>query len=406
MNLARYYSSFAVFLLGAVALVVPSGYSIGFALLLLASFTLLWRRPDFNLQAEDKLMIAVIAIYSLLLIAQLLIDGASLRELDRPSRFLFALPVLLFVLVYPPKIASIFSGLILGSILTGGWAVWQKIFLNIGRAGGYTNTIQFGNISMLLGFFCLAGLGWASIQPRAKAWMALLVLGALLGALGSLLSGSRGGWIGLPFLFFILYRAYGSGLTLKIKFVILSMVFIFISAIYLLPQTGVKERVGQAVENIKDYTAGDNKHTSVGLRLDMWKGALTLISEKPISGWGWSGYKERMQELVDEKGFPQFAADHHAHNEYLDNYGKRGLLGIVSLLALYLVPLSLFARHLTNSNIEIRSLATMGALLPVAFMDFGLTQMFFSHNSGVMIYSCWLAVIWGSMRTLENRTAY
>ncbi|GLR64365.1 O-antigen ligase family protein [Marinospirillum insulare] len=402
MNLARYYSSFAVFLLGSVALVVPSGYSIGFALLLLASFTLLWRKPAFHLQAEDKLIMAVIASYSLILITQLLMDGASIRELDRPSRFLFSLPVILYVIAYPPKLASLFAGLILGSILTGGWAAWQKLFLNVERAGGYTNTIQFGNISILLGFFCLAGLGWASIQPRAKAWMALLVLGALLGVLGSLLSGSRGGWIGLPFLFFILYRAYGRDLTFKIKFVILSMVFIFISAIYLLPQTGVKERVSQAVENIRDYTVGDNKHTSVGLRLDMWKGALNLISEKPISGWGWGGYKERMQELVDEKDFPQFAADHHTHNEYLDNYGKRGLLGLVSLLALYLVPFSLFARHLTNSNIEIRSLATMGALLPVAFMDFGLTQTFFSHNSGVMVYSCWLAVIWGSMRALEN----
>ena len=34
-------------------------------------------------------------------------------------------------------------------------------------------------------------------------------------------------------------------------------------------------------------------------------------------------------------------------------------------------------------------------LLPVTFMDFGLTQVFMEHNSGVMMYAFMLAVLWG-----------
>lgn len=398
----NYYTSFAVFLLGAVALVVPSGYSLGAGLLLIASITLLWRPPAFNLQVEDKLIMVSVAAYSLLLIGQLLLEGVALRYLDKPSRFLFALPVLLFVLAYPPKLSSLWLGLATGSFLTGSWALWQKLMLNEVRAGGYTNTIQFGNISLLLGLFCLAGLGWAVLQARAKTWITLLLLGAILGALGSLFSGSRGGWIGLPFIFIVLYRAYSEFLSTKLKLLIVAFLLAFIALVYSIPQTGVQARVVDVFQSLDHYTSGENKYTSVGLRLDMWQGALKLITEKPILGWGLYGYQEVMQELVDKGEVPQFAADHHAHNEYLDNYAKRGLIGLFSLFALYLVPLKLFAKRLKAPDLELRALATAGAILPVAFMDFGLTQVFLSHNSGVMIFSFWLAVLWGSMRSLEK----
>lgn len=397
------YISFAVFLLGALALVVPSGYSVGSGLLLLGSVVLLWRRPTLNLQAEDKLIMAVLAGYSLIFIVQLLIDGASSRYMDKPSRFLLALPVLLFVLAYPPKLSSLWSGLVVGSMLTGGWAIWQKIFEGVSRAGGHTNTIQFGNISMLLGLFCLAGLGWAIVQPKSKHWFVFLLLGALFGALGSLLSGSRGGWVGLPFVFFVLYHAYGSLLTLKIKLGIITFLLVFISTVYFVPEIGVQKRIVDVFHDIELYVSGENKNTSVGLRLDMWQGAVKLIAEKPLTGWGRQGYQEKMQTLADRGEVTQFAAEHHAHNEYLNNYARRGLLGIVSLLVLYLVPLRLFTKRLTSSNMELRAVATAGAILPVAFMDFGLTQTFLSHNSGVMIYAFWLVILWGSVRAIENK---
>lgn len=398
-----YYSSIAVFLFGALTLVVPSGYSIGAGLLLIASFSLLVLRPKLNLGTEDKQIMAVLAIYGLFFIAQLLFDGVDFRYLDKPSRFLLALPVLLFVLAYPPKLASLWLGIAVSSFFTGGWAVWQKLVIGVERAGGYTHTIQFGNISMLIGLFCIAGLGWAVVQSKAKKWVFLFLFAALFGALGSLFSGSRGGWIGLPFVFIVLYRAYGEFLTKRLKLVILTFLIIFLVLVYSIPQTGVQARVVDVFHSLDLYISEENKHTSVGLRLDMWQGALKLIKEKPIAGWGWQGYQDGMQLLVDKGEIPQFAADNHAHNEYLDNYARRGLIGLLSLFALYLVPLRLFVKHLTATNLEIRALATAGAILPVAFMDFGLTQVFLSHNSGVMVYSFWLVILWGTMRALKKK---
>ncbi|MDP5292522.1 O-antigen ligase [Oceanimonas sp. CHS3-5] len=396
----RGYSSLAVFLMGAIALVVDSGYTYGAGLLLLGALVLPWQRPQLGLERQDVAMMAVLAGYSLLFVLQLWWEGADVSTFDRPSRFLFAVPVLLFVLAFPPRLSWLWSGVVAGSLATAGWALWQKLFLGIERATGHTYVIQFGNISMLFGLFCLAGLGWAAVQPNTRRWVAMLLLGALCGALGSLLSGSRGGWIGLPFVFWVLYRAYGRIVGRRLVLLALAALLTLGTLVYTLPQTGVQQRVQQAFVDIEQYQQG-NKWTSVGARLDMWQGAITLIAEKPLTGWGWNGYQRGMQVLADHGGVIQFAADNHAHNEYLDNFARRGILGVLSLLALYLVPLRLFARRLGSANLELRAVATAGAILPVAFMDFGLSQVFFGHNSGVMVYAFWLAVLWSTMRAME-----
>ena len=389
--------------MGALVLTVNSGYTIGPWILLLASITLLWRRPVLNVQAEDKWLIAVLAGYSVLFIAQLLWEGASSRTFDRPSRFLFAVPVMLWILAYPPRLSWLWSGIASGAIFAGSLAMWQKWMLGFERAEGHTNVIQFGNISMVFGLFCIAGLGWAWVQPQARRWLLLLAIGALLGALGSLLSGSRGGWIGLPFIFLVLYRAYGNLVSVKFRLVIVIGLVSFAALAYYIPLTGVQARLAIALEDVQLYTSGENKWTSLGARFDMWRGALMLIAEKPLTGWGWDGYAIGMQSLVEQGKVIQYAADNHAHNEYLDNFARRGVLGILSLFILYLVPLRLFVRRLKSDNLELRALATAGAILPVAFMDFGLSQVFFGHSSGVMIYAFWLAVLWGTLRAYERK---
>jgi O-antigen ligase len=65
--------------------------------------------------------------------------------------------------------------------------------------------------------------------------------------------------------------------------------------------------------------------------------------------------------------------------------------------------LRLFARHFSEPDLTKRSIAVAGVLLPVTYIDFGLTQVFLSHNSGVMMYAFWLAVLWGVHQS-QHRT--
>ena len=393
----RYYSSFAVFLLGAIALIVPSGYSLGAVMLLLGSAWLLVARPRLGLTRQDGWIIAALLVYAGVGMLEAGWDGQGTRGLDKPIRFLFAVPAMLLVMAYPPRLSWLWSGLALGAIGAGSWAGWQKLIDGVVRAGGYTHLIQYGNLSMLMGVLCLAGLGWAYVQPRRLPWLLLLGLGALFGIMGSLFSGSRGGWIGFPLVLLVLYRGYGRGLPALIKAAVLVIVVAGGALVYALPQTGVQMRVQAAFYDVEQYFTHNNPATSVGSRFEMWKGAAHLIAEKPLTGWGDNGYFTAMEQLVDEGVLhPVVTRYGHAHNDFIDAFAKRGLIGLAVLLALYLVPLRLFARQLQAKGYELRSLAVAGVLLPVTYIDFGLSQVFMAHNSGVMMYAFWLAVLWGS----------
>ena len=166
------YTSLAVILFGAIALLFPSGYSLGPALLLLASPVLLVTRPKLGLQRRDWAIMAVLMLYGGLWILEVWWDGQGSRGLDKPIRFFLAVPVLLLLLAYPPRMAAVWLSAALAAIGTGSFAAWQKLVLGMARADGHTQVIQFGNSSMLFGILCLGGLGWAVCQPRSRRWMA------------------------------------------------------------------------------------------------------------------------------------------------------------------------------------------------------------------------------------------
>lgn len=400
----RLYTSLAVFLFGACSLIIPSGYSLGAVLLLLGGLGLLITLRVPRLTRNDAWIVASLVAYAAVTFAEVWWDGQGSRGLDKPSRFILAVPALWWVLRFPPKLTFLWSGLTVGAIAAGTWAGWQKLFEGVERAQGYTHVIQFGNLSMLLGVLCLAGLGWAAVQRHRRGWVCLLLIGAGAGILGSLFSGSRGGWVGFPIVLLVLYRAYGRNLATSLKVLALSAVLVGALIVYAVPQIGVQGRVHQAFTDVNLYISGENRTSSVGARFEMWRGAAYLIQEKPLLGWGYNGYKQEMGSLA-EQGIihPDIAQYGHAHNEFIDAFAKRGLLGLAALFALYLIPLRLFSKGLSAESLSTRALSTAGVLLPVTYIDFGLSQVFLTHNSGVMMYAFLLAILWGIHSALHRQ---
>ena len=401
-RILTYYTSMAVFLLGAIALIVPSGYSLGAVMLVLGAVVIPWLKPRLDLSRADTAIISVLCGYSLVGIVWGWWGGEGLRDVDKPLRFLLAVPALMLVMAYPPRRAFLWSGLAMGAIGAGSWAAWLKLVEDVPRAAGHTHPIQFGNLSMLLGVLCLAGLAWSVMQRRRGLWVLLLSVGAMCGVVGSLLSGSRGGWVGVPFILLVLYRGYWSQLTSRFKLSALAMILVGAFLVYSVPQTGVQDRIYQAFDDVARYASGESRTSSVGARFEMWRGATRLFLEKPLVGWGESGYTDGMVRLAEGGVIdPMVASWGHAHNEFLDALAKRGVIGLLALLALYLVPMRLFAKNMAHTNLEDRSLAVAGVLLSVAYIDFGLSQVFMAHNNGVMMFAFLLIILWGMSRKGE-----
>ena len=402
-------TSISVFLFGSLALTTPSGYSWGPAFLLILALVsyALPQRPE--LPGKSCLLLA--AIFSLFFISALataLIHDQGFRTLDRPSRFIFALLILPLLLKYPPRPAFLWAGIALGASLTGLWASKQVFFDGLSRAHGDTQAIQFGNIALLLGSLSLVGFLWASHQRKITAMLKVLALVGFVGGItASLLSGSRGGWITLPINAFICLIILRPRITKASIFIGMVVTSLLVTLFNFSSDTRVHQRAHQAITEVQDYFDSDNASTSVGVRLEMWRAAIVLGAQRPIVGWGEHEVEIQKQRLVSEAGLdPHILKFRHAHNDFLDSWQKRGGVGVISLALLYFVPLILFFRKSKRCLPSEQPFAIAGVILCTSYLCFSLTQAFFEHNSGVMVYAFMLLILWVLATTEEEKNQY
>lgn len=156
----------------------------------------------------------------------------------------------------------------------------------------------------------------------------------------------------------------------------------------------VQSRVSDAIVETMAFIDTNNQDSPVGSRLAMWRFGVQHIVDAPLLGVGMQGWIAlRDQGIANGELSAAFISQlTHLHNEYLDSVIKQGLIGLALLLVLYLGPMVLFFRPSLNAiDVEVKSLAMVGMVVPMMYMDFGLTQVFLSHNSGRMVLvSLWV----------------
>ena len=397
-SVLRGLASAAAFMVPGLALWLPSGYSYGAALLLFAALVgapWWWRACQVSRQSGWLVLSIVVMGFVWLLDSS---DGAwRWGALDRPSKYLLALPCLFFLLAYAPNPRWLWTGITLGALGSGGIALYQIGVLHLPRAAGYTNAIQYGNLSVLLALMCLVLL--VARPPGVRTWQwVLTAAGVVLGLVGSVLSQSRGGWVALALILpalalvlrpYIGWRQFAAG-TAALLCALSVLVFV--------QRHGLEERLDMAVTEAQQFEQKGDAVSSVGQRLAHWQLAWDMGLARPLLGWGKSGYDAEKQRQVNAgQAHPFLLEFAHVHNEVLDLFAKHGLLGVLALLLFYGVPLALFwptrARVMvpaTNGGMQLDrtalALHLVGWTVPVAYIAFGLTQVFFAHNSGNVFY--------------------
>lgn len=384
--------SMFVFLFSALALVVPSGYSYGPLLLFIPALFFLFVRPYPALTQEDKYVILALLAYSF---AGLLINffhHLPGRSYDSFSRFLFAVPVLLLLLRFRINPNYFWAGLAVGAIGAGILAL-DDIGI---RASRYNNAIQFGDISMLFSCLLIAGITHAK---KISTWFFMLfIVGIVAGTVASILSLTRGGWLALPVAFSVFVFATGFYRNAKNIILFLAVVSAVMIVIYPLKQTEIfKGRVDQTIDEIQRYNSDRDVSSSIGKRIVLWQLSVDMIAERPLLGWGSiSNYVQATENAPDI--LQQF---NHVHNDFLDALVKRGVIGGLALLGIFAVPFILFYRKLKSVSVEAFRFAVAGMILVSSTFVFGLTQAFFCHNSGAMVYVFMLVIIWTQVRQAE-----
>lgn len=385
-----------LFALSQISAGVVKGGSLAPSALLffLAIYVLFRSRPAFKLlDRHTKWLLAVLLFVILAALPHFVVEGRG-ALLDTPSRFLLSAVILLAFAHMPIQPKLFFISVIIAGIAVGLVAAYQVWWLAYERASGSTNNaIVFGYISTSILFSTLLAAAYFRQHP---IWRWLALASVVLAGLASIMSVARGAWIALPLTSILLIHL----IRPKRWHAAVLYALLFVGALLAYSLTPlISDRIDLAVSETINYMDGSNALTSIGLRFEMWQAAWLGFLESPLIGLGFAERAAFYQQLAEQniiwsEVMTSDGSDS-AHNELLMSLVLGGLLGLVSTIALYAVPLHHFYRHYkTAATKEIKLLAIAGLLVVTNFIVFGLTEVPLHMDDTALYYGMTLVFIW------------
>lgn len=311
--------------------------------------------------------------------------------------FLGFVPVFLLVKRNGLPQKPFWYGIVAGASITGVTALIEVTILNHAVASGGHHHIIYGDHALLLAMLSL--LSFSFFREKGKYYLLLPFIGLFFGAMASVLSTARGSWIAVPAFLLIITMSFKQLGSTKARLIYLASFVLLAILAYAIPQTGIKDRINQAISDIHNYQTGQKKSTSVGLRFEMWRASKELVAENPITGIGLRQYQRKIKELVHssdryEKAVGRFA---HPHNEYLYALVERGVIGLFTILLILFYPMYLFFQSLQGNSGPDRAIAIAGLVITVGYAIFGLSESIFNRPTTANFYTMMMALLLGSL---------
>jgi O-antigen ligase len=375
----------------ALTLVVPSGHFVGPFFMALAGL-FYWRQAavntplcDLSIGASWEKMLGGFAVYVLVGV------GLGLWHTNHAGYYEMFIPFVLFPAVGlliragRCKIEPWVISMAIGASLAFIYAVYQVFVLDIGRAEGAAgNPIPFGNTAIVLATVALVSGVMLPFEGRfAKKKRIFVIAAGVAGVGASLLSGSKGGWMSLFIIgVSVVYLSTQHWAAWRRHLAALSVVVGILLAGLLAPTHVVQDRVISGVKGGWHWLqTGEVVEGSVGMRFEIWKLSLRIISEQPWVGHGSLGSRERWFTLLDEgqahqqlvelvKSHPEFST---SDNEVLGTMRGGGVLGLLALMSLYGGVFLAFLGWRKHTDLHIRTLSTIGLIIVPVFLEFGLS---------------------------------
>lgn len=311
------------------------------------------------------------------------------RGFDAPSRLLTVAPIFALLAAVPARwLRGVQWGCVTGAIAACGWSLVILVspadWVLSGRAGNpFTNPIPFGDTALVLGFMGAIGL---AERDRPHWDQALRVLGLVAGCYASYASESRGGWLAIPVMLWVLFMRFDMA-RLQPRRVLAA----FAASLALCVVAGantpvVQSRFAAAASDIQLLGQGQ-ANTSIGLRLQLWQASWQLFTEHPVLGVGKGRLESSLREMA-QTGRASAAIVHpHSHNEIFSTLAEMGALGLAALLLLYGGTTAYFWRHRHSPDPDVATAAGMGLVLTLGTLVFGFTIDVFSLVMNTAFYA-------------------
>ena len=393
-NSPKLFINASIFLFFTLLLMFPKGYNYGSTALLVLSILflcyLLYKRVSFlEVVKQNKAIFVVTTFYFLVSLFFIFFHEEKIKLIDNPLRAFLFLSVIVSIVYSSVKFDILLYSIPLGSFISGVVALYQYYILSLESAFYNQMKIQSGDIAMSLGLFSFViAFHLLDINKHKKKLVALVILFGIFGVLASLLSFARGGWVGIPILLLILIFLYRHLLSKKLL-LLGGITFLCIISVVLTTNNKLVNRLSEAQYELKLYLSGDDKVSSIGERLDMWKIGSKAFLEHPISGWSLKELDYYKKDLSDKNIVTKASISFsHLHNQFIDESVKKGIVGGVAILGVFFLPLYVFYTKQKNkqNNKRIKFITTLGIVHILSTMSYCVTQAFISHNSGNIFY--------------------
>ncbi len=402
------------------SLTVPvMGKAAAGALLLMGLFGVYRLRQFFYpLVQAEKWLLASFALFSVVSIVSFFYwprNRLAQMHLEDYGTFLMLVPLYLLLRQFKFNFILLFVLLTLAPILLGVVSISQyvamkyfhtQIFISENtfsqiwlRPSGGVNPMRYGAISVILAAISFNGI---LLLRHEAIWLKVVsALAVTLGLVACFLTQSRGGMVAVLVLSFVygvyLYR------TGYPKFLML----LIACSIVLVGVISQNYRVQKTMVNIVQYQNGDS-NSSMGARLDMFKVALILIKEKPIWGYGLNSYSPNATLIRENsKGMSrEVGLWANPHNEILQVMVEKGVIGLITLLFVFVAPGFLFWRAFRRSDgsvsgRRVKYYSMSGLSLLIVYAVSGQSNALFEHDIFNHFFTLMILLLASQIRVID-----
>lgn len=335
---------------------------------------------------SQKFWIAGLFFFGAFNIAFLMCQDVELSGYyERPAKALAAIIVLLYLLHYGFNKNAIAAGVVVAAFVGGGYAVYEKFFLDLPRAGTLTNPIRYGYLVLVVGLLCV----FYFFVFRKLVARIMFVVPACVAIFGAYCTGTRGVLvIVVSLLLFLVFQVIKNNRG-SLKYIIPLVaggVLIFGA---LVAKTDVFERyIDETVKELERVGSGDLS-SSIGIRLQMWHLAFYLGGAEPFTGAGLGADRlmNKSEQFIEANGYDKrIITDYgHFHNQYLDYFAKQGLPGLFVWCFLLFAALSGMKTRYRYAVLIIVVTLAAGGLTEAVFRS---SRLFYMTILGVSIFRC------------------
>lgn len=287
-----------------------------------------------------------------------------------------------------------------GTIGAAGLALVQIVVFHQSRVGQpYMNTFHYANTTMLLGFTTLVGWFAPGIHKR---WPFLL--GPVIGIAAVLASGTRGAILAAPVLVVVAFAF--ALVTAKNKRPIIYAGVGGVVVLGLLAALALNLGFGRTLEAFTasgSALSGGEVDSNIAERLQMWLGGWRAFLASPLFGYGWIDMVPAIYQYVDPAFEPQMHHFRHLHNGLISFAAGAGLVGVLSFIALSVVPV--LAVLATPRDSQFVSRLYLAVTLCAAYAVFQLTFLLIGFDFHTVQYTYMTMVIVAFVRDPARQSA-